>query len=76
VIAPLLLRPQRRLRGAHPRTGLVQAPRLRDWLRITTAARELYQRTKQDLARAYGGVRAKTPVLDEIITRAGGMPRG
>ena len=53
----------------------------RDWLRANAADRELYRRVKQDLARrkwkyTQNYADAKTPVVDEIIARAGGTPRG
>jgi GrpB-like predicted nucleotidyltransferase (UPF0157 family) len=47
----------------------------RDWLRDNEADRQLYERTKRELARrtwAYGQhyADAKSPVVEEIIARA------
>lgn len=52
----------------------------RDWLRANTTDRELYQRVKQELAQrtwkyTQNYADAKTAVVDEIITHAGGTPR-
>jgi GrpB-like predicted nucleotidyltransferase (UPF0157 family) len=52
----------------------------RDWLRDNTADRELYERTKRELAQrnwkyVQNYADAKTAVVDEIIVRAGGKSR-
>jgi GrpB-like predicted nucleotidyltransferase (UPF0157 family) len=49
----------------------------RDWLRGNTSDRQLYERTKRDLARrtwkyTQNYADAKTAVVEEILTRAGG----
>jgi GrpB-like predicted nucleotidyltransferase (UPF0157 family) len=53
----------------------------RDWLRANADDRELYQRVKQDLAQrtwkyTQNYADAKTPIVEEIMARAGGTPRG
>lgn len=63
--------------------GCQEVPRMvgfRDWLRTHPDDRELYEQTKRDLARqtwAYvqNYADAKTPVVEQIVARAGGPPR-
>jgi GrpB-like predicted nucleotidyltransferase (UPF0157 family) len=64
--------------------GCVEIGRMllfRDWLRANVADRDFYQHTKQELAQrtwkyTQNYADAKTAVVEEIIARAGGPPRG